>query len=171
MGTLDTSAASIALGGRFLLGGSPDYYLPGVGMVQGTGSPLIRGSLVDPAWRHFQPRIGLAYRPFGDNQTAIRAGFGTYYVLQDASSIAFELLSPPFNYQNLLVNTTLPAGQQLHDSQFWPWLHPPVSPRKATIRVIAIRGFTSGRPASSIRSATRCSFPRNISVITGPSSR
>ncbi|HEX5431605.1 MAG TPA: TonB-dependent receptor [Bryobacteraceae bacterium] len=121
LGTLDTSAASQALGGRFLLGGSPDYYLPGKGVVQGTGAPLVRGSLVDPAWQNFQPRIGLAFRPFRDNKTAIRAGFGVYFAIQDANSLAFEMLSPPFQYQNLLVNT---SGRPLHDSQFWPAVPP-----------------------------------------------
>src|SRR5260370_14888846 len=84
MGTLDVSAESQALGGRFLLGGSPNYYVPGKGVVQGNGGPLIRGALVDPAWHDFQPRVGLAYRPFHDNKTAIRAGFGVYFALQDA---------------------------------------------------------------------------------------
>ncbi|HXR76345.1 MAG TPA: hypothetical protein VN737_10265 [Bryobacteraceae bacterium] len=122
MGTLDVSAVSRAMGGRFLLGGSPDYYLPGQGVVQGMGRPLIRGSLVDPAWQDFQPRIGLAYRPFNDNKTAIRAGFGTYFALQDANSLAFEMLSLPFLFQNLLINLppAAPLGQPLRDSQFWP---------------------------------------------------
>src|SRR5262249_21379183 len=31
---------------------------------------------------NFAPRIGLAYRPFGDTKTVIRAGFGTFYNLQ-----------------------------------------------------------------------------------------
>jgi Carboxypeptidase regulatory-like domain/TonB dependent receptor len=126
LGTLDVSAASQAVGGRFLLGSSADTYVPGVGVVAGSGPPLIRGSLVDPSWRDFQPRIGLAYRPFPDNKTAVRAGFGVYYALQDANSLAFEMLSPPFSYQSEFVNLPplVPLGQPLHDSQFWPALPP-----------------------------------------------
>ena len=122
MGTLDVSAASQAIGGRFLLGGSPNYYVPGTGVVQGNGAPLIRGALVDPAWQDFQPRVGLAFRPFHDNKTAIRAGFGVYFALQDANSLAFELLSPPFSYQNLFINLppNVPVGKPLRDTQFWP---------------------------------------------------
>jgi hypothetical protein len=122
LGTLDISPASQALGGRFLLGGSPDYYLPGTGVVQGSGAPLIRGALVDPNWKDFQPRIGLAYRPFHDNRTAVRAGFGVYYALQDANSLALEMLSPPFSYQAAILNLppNVPAGQPLHDTQFFP---------------------------------------------------
>jgi hypothetical protein len=122
LGTLDVSPASMAMGGRFFLAGSPDYYVPGTGVVRGSGQPLVRGSLVDPAWKDFQPRIGIAYRPFHDNRTALRAGFGVYFALQDANSLAFEMLSPPFVYQVAFVNLppAVPAGQPLRDSQFWP---------------------------------------------------
>ncbi len=72
--------------------------------VQGTGAPLIRGALADPSWQDFQPRAGLPYRPFNDNQTAIRAGFGIYYSLQDANSLAFEQLSPPFEFESTVLN-------------------------------------------------------------------
>ena len=44
----------------------------------------------------FSPRIALAWDPFGDGKTAIRAGFGTYYTLID--DLAFLLNSlPPYN--------------------------------------------------------------------------
>ncbi len=116
LGTLDTSAASEAIGGRFLLGGSANYYVPGIGVVEGTGPPLIRAALVDPAWHDFQPRGGIAWRPFGES-TAFRAGAGIYYAIQDANSLAFEMLSPPFQYQTTVVNL---SGKPLKDSQFFP---------------------------------------------------
>ena len=44
----------------------------------------------------FSPRIGLAWDPFGNGKTAVRAGFGTYYSLID--DLAFLLNSlPPYN--------------------------------------------------------------------------
>ena len=44
----------------------------------------------------FAPRIALAWDPFGDGKTAVRAGFGTYYSLID--DLAFLINSlPPYN--------------------------------------------------------------------------
>ena len=44
----------------------------------------------------FSPRIGMAWDPFGNGKTAVRAGFGTYYSLID--DLAFLLNSvPPYN--------------------------------------------------------------------------
>ena len=44
----------------------------------------------------FSPRISLAWDPFGNGKTAVRAGFGTYYSLIDALSFLLNSL-PPFN--------------------------------------------------------------------------
>src|SRR6185437_13827369 len=55
MGTLDVSAVSRAMGGRFLLGGSPDYYLPGQGVVQGMGRRRYEA-------RWWSPRGGISSR-------------------------------------------------------------------------------------------------------------
>lgn len=46
------------------------------------------------AKRLFSPRISLAWDPFGDGKTAIRAGFGTYYSLIDALSFLLNSLPP-----------------------------------------------------------------------------
>jgi hypothetical protein len=45
-----------------------------------------------------------------------------YFTLQDANSLAFEMLSPPFSYEYALVNLppAVPVGKPLQDSQFWP---------------------------------------------------
>jgi hypothetical protein len=44
------------LGGRSLLAGSPDYHIPGY------GAPLVRESVIDPAWNDFMPRVQFAPR-------------------------------------------------------------------------------------------------------------
>jgi len=42
----------------------------------------------------FAPRVGLAWDPFGNGKTAIRAGFGTYYSLIDDLSFLLNALPP-----------------------------------------------------------------------------
>ena len=48
------------------------------------------------ATRLFSPRVGVAWDPFGNGKTAVRAGFGTYYTLIDALSFLLNSL-PPYN--------------------------------------------------------------------------
>ena len=58
------------------------------------------------AKRLFGPRIGLAWDPFGNGKTSIRAGFGTYYSLIDALSFLLNSL-PPYNGSASFANTSL----------------------------------------------------------------
>ncbi len=60
----------------------------------------------------FAPRVGIAWDPFGNGKTAVRAGFGTYYSLIDA--LSFQLNSvPPYNgsvsYSNVSLFSALPV--------------------------------------------------------------
>jgi hypothetical protein len=48
------------------------------------------------ATKLFSPRVGLAWDPFGNGKTAVRAGFGTYYSLIDDLSFLLNSL-PPYN--------------------------------------------------------------------------
>ncbi len=115
LGTLDTSAASMADGGQFLLAGTSNVYLPGSGVVPGTG-PVVPDGLQEARTKNFQPRVGLAYRPFPDNKTVVRAGFGIYYALADQQSVDFERQTPPWQYGYEYIN--FPAT--LKDKQFFP---------------------------------------------------
>ncbi len=114
MGTLDTSAASMAVGGQFLMAGTSNVYIPGEGVVPGTGRVVANG-LQKAQLTNFQPRVGLAFRPFSDNKTVIRAGAGVYYALADEQSIVFEVQSPP--WQSAFTDVNIPA---MKDSQFFP---------------------------------------------------
>jgi hypothetical protein len=54
----------------------------------------------------FSPRVALAWDPFGNGKTAVRAGFGTYYALID--NLAFLLNSlPPYNGSVAFTNKPL----------------------------------------------------------------
>jgi hypothetical protein len=48
------------------------------------------------ATRLFSPRVGLAWDPWGNQKTAVRAGFGTYYSLIDVLTFLLNSL-PPYN--------------------------------------------------------------------------
>jgi hypothetical protein len=65
------------------------------------------------AKRLFAPRVSLAWDPFGNGKTAVRAGFGTYYSLIDALSFLLNSL-PPYNgsasFANLPLSSIVPIA-------------------------------------------------------------
>jgi len=52
-------------------------------------------SAQNPNWRNFDPRIGLAYDPFADHKTSIRAGFGIFHEQVGARSYALNYDAGP----------------------------------------------------------------------------
>jgi hypothetical protein len=51
----------------------------------------------NPNTKNFDPRIGIAYDPFGDHKTSIRAGFGVFHELIKATVYqAGYVLNPPY---------------------------------------------------------------------------
>lgn len=63
--------------------------------------------ITNPSWKNLDPRIGLAYDPFGDHKTAIRAGFGTFHEVLYAGVWAIGFInSPPWN----LLTQSSPSG-------------------------------------------------------------
>jgi hypothetical protein len=80
-------------GGRLLLEGTSEAYIPGIGITSGPSTPP---GLFPPADKNFGPRIGLAFRPFGNNRTAIRAGYGIFYDQVELQDIRTWLRNPPF---------------------------------------------------------------------------
>lgn len=53
-------------------------------------------TVYDPSKRDFAPRIGLAYRPFDDNRTAFRAGYGLFYANEAGRYTSWGAWLPPF---------------------------------------------------------------------------
>lgn len=87
--------------------GSGDRF-NGLGSAGKNGIP--RG-LTDNHWALFQPRVGLAWRPFGDN-TVIRIGYGLYYERIQGNDIYNVAPNPPFVSTATIFNTDLsnPGG-------------------------------------------------------------
>src|SRR5437868_5358871 len=49
----------------------------------------------NPNWRNFDPRIGLAFDPFADHKTSIRAGFGIFHEQVEARTYALNYGTAP----------------------------------------------------------------------------
>ena len=70
-----------------------------------TGSPYFQ----NPTLRNFSPRAGLAWNPFPDSRTTIRAAVGQYDNLPLTSQFSLlSVISAPFNEQGS--TTSVPAG-------------------------------------------------------------
>jgi hypothetical protein len=79
-------------GGRLLLAGSDQAFIAPASLVSGPATP--RGLF--PANKNdWGPRIGFAFRPFGDNRTAIRAGYGLFYSQVDGQAVRQLERNPP----------------------------------------------------------------------------
>lgn len=64
------------------------------------GDPGVPKDIVGTRWNNIAPRVGLAWDVFGQGQTSVRAGFGTYYVpLSRGISLNRLVLIQPFVLQ------------------------------------------------------------------------
>ena len=64
-----------------------------VGIVTASSEGLPSKTLVRTDRNNFAPRLGVAYRPFSDSQTVLRAGYGLYY---DLLPIELQAARAPF---------------------------------------------------------------------------
>jgi len=82
--------------------------LNGIGIAGQNGIP--RG-IVQNHWNLFEPRFGLAWRPFG-NDTVVRMGYGLYYERVQGNDIYNVAPNPPFSSTATIFNTLLsnPGG-------------------------------------------------------------
>jgi hypothetical protein len=103
--------------GRQLLAGTTQYYIPGQGLFQYSGTPLLPNPPVAPDKNNFGPRFGMAYR-LGNN-TTIRSGFGIFYAYSGGGAAVNNMLSTPpfFVFANLVSSPTTP---QIRMSDLFP---------------------------------------------------
>jgi Carboxypeptidase regulatory-like domain/TonB dependent receptor-like, beta-barrel/TonB-dependent Receptor Plug Domain len=69
-----------------------------------TKEGLIPAGIIQPDKNNFAPRIGLAWRPFGE-KTVIRAGFGVFYDNVNLNELQFTRLVAPFYANFTLINS------------------------------------------------------------------
>jgi len=103
--------------GRQLLAGSATYFVPGQGLVTGTGGPLLPERPIHSDPNNFAPRLGIAYR-LGE-KTTIRAGAGVFYALNTGGSVINPMMSTaPFFV--VATVTSSPTTPQLQLSNLFP---------------------------------------------------
>ena len=78
-------------------------------------------SLLRPDYHEFQPRIGIAWRPFGQRSTVVRAGYGVYYNTSVYQPLANQMAQQaPLSYSVTQPNSvcTLPCNPPLTIASF-----------------------------------------------------
>jgi Carboxypeptidase regulatory-like domain/TonB dependent receptor len=80
-------------GGRVLIAGTETAYIPGQGVVSGPATPR---DLLSTDMNNFAPRLGLAWRPFGNARTAVGAGYGHFFDLTELQDLRTWVRNPPF---------------------------------------------------------------------------
>ena len=103
--------------GRQYLAGRNDYFEPGVGLFQNTGSVVLNNPPVHADANNYAPRFGLAYR-LGSNST-IRAGVGVFYAFTGGGAAFNNMNSTPpyFVFVNL---TSSPTRPEIRMSDLFP---------------------------------------------------
>ena len=89
-------------------------------------------TLVEPDRNNFAPRIGVAWKPFG-NKTVIRGGYGINYNLGQYRSMVLQLVyQPPFSTTQTISATNFPVGTLTFQNAF------PTSPQSTVTNNYAV---------------------------------
>lgn len=83
-------------GGRLLIARGAKARIPSPSpAVVDSGVSTPRGLLPNDA-NNWAPRVGMAFRPFGDSRMAVRASYGIFYDIVELQDVRTFVLNPPF---------------------------------------------------------------------------
>src|SRR5262249_41832230 len=77
-----------------------------------SGGRGLPGSLRSPSRRDVAPRIGLAWRPGGNDKWVVRSAYGIFYVYPDSNIVLGEVRTPPFLILQV-INNDVPTPSTL----------------------------------------------------------
>ncbi len=102
---------------RQYVAGKPDYYEPGKGLFQNTGSVVLPNPPIQADQNNYGPRLGLAYRL--TNTTTLRSGAGIFYAYNGGGAVLTSQMGMPpyFVYASLSSSPTKP---ELRMSDMFP---------------------------------------------------
>lgn len=72
-------------------------------------APVVGPLYENPTYTNISPRVGLAWDPFGDGRTALRAGYGLYFNTNNHQNLIVTVTNPPFTPRPVIVNPTFPS--------------------------------------------------------------
>jgi len=140
-----------------------------LGMLFPGDSGVPRG-IAPNQWHHVSPRVGIAWDPFGDGKTAVRAGAGVFY-----GSVSGNEWNQPANAQpfairqtfNSIASLTNPYGNaaSFPNGDPFPYIYSPSAPRflpAASIETIA--PDYKWPLVYQFNAAVQRQLPRNVSL-------
>ena len=104
------SRLTLNIGVRYEYGTNPSgwplYTVPDTPFGNGAFAPVSHVFQTSPNRKNIDPRIGLAWAPFGDQKTSIRAGYGIFHdPVAPRTYASAYYFDPPYNYHQFSAGT------------------------------------------------------------------